>query len=148
MQVPVMIRAASFSDVHLETGNAYSALLDNEGKELVRVDKGITAITSGFYQDEQRFFYLNLPGKKMEPLPYYSLEKLTDNYVVAKEDEDADDILIDNKNQRLGEFDHIESSEKTVIAFKGDDVLIIAPDEQQVWHRGVEKYRKWKMVML
>ncbi len=137
VEVPVMIRAASFGNVHLEKGKTYR-LLDNDGKELVKLDKEIRAITSKFYEDEQRFLYLDLSGKKMEPLPYYSLEKLTDNYVVAKEDEDAPDLLIGNNNDQLGLFDHIESFGETVIAEKNTDVLIIAPDNKQTWYKDVE----------
>ncbi len=138
-QLALTIKAAGFSDIHFETGNDHSVLRDNNGKELMKVDKTITDITPWFYQDDKRFLYLDLAGKKMEPLPYYSLQKLTGNYVVAKEDEDGADILIDKKNKRLGSFEDIESSGETIIAFKKDDVLIITPDEQQVWLKGVEE---------
>ncbi|WP_162817836.1 WG repeat-containing protein [Niabella yanshanensis] len=138
-QLALTIKAAGFSDIHFETGDTYGVLRDNNGKELMKVDKTITDITPWFYQDDQRFLYLDLAGKKMEPLPYYSLQKLTNNYVVAKEDEEGADILIDKKNKRLGAFEDIESSGETVIAFKKDDVLMITPDEQQVWHKGVEE---------
>ena len=136
--VPVTVRAASFSDIHLETTKNHSVLLNNDGEELIKVDKGIRAINSRFYEDEKTFFFFDLAQKKMKALPYYSLEKLTDNYVVVKEDEDAADILINNNNEPLGRFDHIGSSGETVIAEKDNDVLIIAPDHKQTRYQNVE----------
>jgi hypothetical protein len=139
-QVPIMLKSAHFGNVHYdeEGKNGETRLRDNDGKLIFSSKESFGQITPNFYEGEQKYYFFNQAAGKMEPLLYYSVKRLTDNYVVAKEDEGATDIILDNKGGKIGAFDAAKESGGAVMATKGTDVLILSPSGKQTWIKDAE----------
>lgn len=135
-----MIKRQSFDDIHFGLNEEDQAILtDNNGNTLLTVRESIAEINPYFYENNQSFLYFNIATLKLEKLPYYSVKKLTAHYAAAQEDEKADYILLNKKNEKLGTFEEITAYENTVIALRGNHVLLINPDDQQVQFNNLDQ---------
>ncbi len=136
---PIMLKAASYSNIHQDYGKDETMYIrDNDGKVLFSSKESLTEITPYFYEGEKTFFHFNAKAKKMEPLLYFSIKMLTDEYVVAKEDEEAEEIILNSKNENIGTFDAVGESGGAIIARKDADVLILSPSGKQSWIKDAE----------
>lgn len=133
------IKAATSSDVHSSyNGGDSTVIYDNESNVIFASAEGVYPVNAFFYANDKSFFYFNRKAKKMEKLPYYTVEALTENYVSAQEDENAPYLLLNDKNERVGSFESLSSYDQTVIALQDKDALIITADHKQVRLKNLE----------
>lgn len=58
-----------------------------------------------FYSGDNQYYYFDLNKKQMIPLPYYKIETISNNYILAKEDDESPYYLIDKNNKKLIQID-------------------------------------------
>ncbi len=138
-----IIKSTDFEDIHVEYSDSLDYLCDNNGNRIFTLPEDFYQINSNFYEDNKFYYYFNSANNQLDTLKYYSIEKLTGQFVKAQEDEYEEYILLDNKNNLVGTFDAIDEREGVISAYKDKDVLIIAPIGTQKWIENIDKLGKF-----
>lgn len=140
-----MIKRDDFDNIHIRYTDSINYLLDNEGNIIYTMNNDISQINPSFYQDTKYYYYFDPINKELEPLTYYSVERLTSEFVETQEDAYDDYTILDNKKNKIGSFDDIFifNDENIITARKGKDYLIIGPSGQQKQLRNIDKLGKF-----
>jgi hypothetical protein len=70
-----------------------------------------TSLNDYFFATERQYFYLNHKFE-MQPLTYYSVSSVLNNYAIIKEDDESPQVLVDVTNTKIMQVDHVEVSEE------------------------------------
>jgi len=74
---------------------------DLNGKLITKIKDTDGYENDYFFSGINQYYYFDLNKKQMIGLPYYKIETFTNNFILAKEDDESPFYLIDNKNQKL-----------------------------------------------
>lgn len=74
---------------------------DLNGKLIAEIKGDYYYENEHFYSGPNQYFYFDPIKKQMIPLPYYKIELLSNNFILAKEDDESPFYLIDSNNKKL-----------------------------------------------
>ncbi|MDM1397939.1 WG repeat-containing protein [Myroides odoratimimus] len=87
-------------------------LIYNKDLKLVKEFSGTyTFINDCYFRTNRQYFYLN-DKLEMQPLSYYKLENLVNNFIVIKEDDESPWELVDPTNKKIMKVDNYEMNNK------------------------------------
>lgn len=74
---------------------------DLNGKLITEIVGNYYYENERFYTDLNRYYYFDLSKKQMIPLSYYKIEIVSNNFILAKEDDESPFELIDGNNKKI-----------------------------------------------
>lgn len=116
-------------------------LYDKLGNLVYQETKDYSLLNDYFYEDDNYFYHLNLAEKTMEPVLYYSLEALDNNYVMVQRDENEPYFIL-NKENRLevpNKFRKIDYKSNILYAINADNdsILFIPESGEKKWMKNI-----------
>ena len=87
------------------SNNQNTSIYDLDKKLILKLDGSYYSINEYFYESVDRYYYFDKKQRKMTALPYYKIEALTNNFILAQNDDESDFELIDSNNQKIMKVD-------------------------------------------
>ncbi|MHC5310647.1 WG repeat-containing protein [Myroides sp. LJL116] len=96
-------------------------------KALKELTKEYASINSYFFSNDHQYFYLDVHFE-MQPLTYYSIEELLNDFVLIQEDDESPQELVDRNNTKIMKVDDYEVSEQfnNALIRSGDSYYVLS----------------------
>lgn len=78
---------------------------DLNGKLITELKKYYGYENDYFFSGINQYYYFDLSKKQMIDLPYYKIETISNNFILAKEDDESPFYLVDTNNKKLMQVD-------------------------------------------
>lgn len=115
---------------------------DLNGKLITEIKGNYYYENDYFYTDFNQYYYLDLNKKEMIPLSYYIIETISNNFILAKEDDESPYELIDGNNKKLMQVDgyyYDKDFNVTLIHFKNKYYIINNQSTQPIEIKNIDK---------
>ena len=88
-----------------DSNNQNISIYDLDKKLIAKLDANYYALNEYFYESDNQYYFFDKKQRKMTALPYYKIEVLTNNFILAQNDDESGFELIDSNNQKIMKVD-------------------------------------------